>query len=70
VDANFVDQGYINRSPSIFYTWDYLDGPGRVDSGVDSPWVYNDIEVGDDLMEFRSLIVENNGGLSEPHEKL
>ncbi|KAF9536618.1 hypothetical protein EC957_010309, partial [Mortierella hygrophila] len=70
VDANFVDQSYLNLSPSIFYTWDYLDGPGRVDSGVDSPWVYNDIEVGDDLMAFRSLIVENNGGLSEPHEKL
>ncbi|KAF9323776.1 hypothetical protein BG006_001161 [Podila minutissima] len=69
-DMSFVDQGDLNQSTSRLYTWNFLDGPGRVDSDVDSHWVYNEIEVGGDLMACRNRIVENNGGLTEPYEKL
>ena len=67
---NFVDQEDLNQSTSRLYTWNFLDGPGRVDYDVDSHWVYNGIEVGGDLMACRNRIVENNGGLTEPYEKL
>ncbi|KAG0015828.1 hypothetical protein BGZ81_011500 [Podila clonocystis] len=69
-DVSFVDQGDLNQSTSRLYTWNFLDGPGRVDSDVDSYWVYNEIEIGADLMACRNRIVENNGGLTEPYEKL
>ncbi|KAG0017852.1 hypothetical protein BGZ82_000635, partial [Podila clonocystis] len=69
-DVSFVDQGDFNQSTSRLYTWNFLDGPGRVDSDVDSYWVHNEIEVGGDLMACRNRIVENNGGLTEPYEKL
>jgi len=69
-DMNFLDQEGLNLSTSRMYTWNYLDGPGRADSDVDSPWVYNQIDVGGHLMACRNRIVENNGGLTEPYEKL
>ncbi|KAG0339834.1 hypothetical protein BG000_001231 [Podila horticola] len=69
-DMSFVDQEDLNQSTSRLYTWNFLDGPGRVDSDVDSHWVCNEIEVGGDLMACRNRIVENNGGLTEPYEKL
>ncbi|KAG0077695.1 hypothetical protein BGZ92_001820 [Podila epicladia] len=69
-DMNFVDQEDLNQSTSRLYTWNFLDGPGRMDSDVDSHWMYNEIEVGGDLMACRNRIVENNGGLTEPYEKL
>ncbi|KAI8595475.1 hypothetical protein EDD21DRAFT_39071 [Dissophora ornata] len=69
-DMNFVDNSDLNLSTSRLYTWNFLDGPGRVDSDVDKYWVCNGIEVGGDLMAFRNRIVENNGGFTEPYEKL
>ncbi|KAF9115598.1 hypothetical protein BGX30_006222, partial [Mortierella sp. GBA39] len=69
-DLNFVDNEDLKLSTSRLYTWDFLDGPGRVDSDVDDFWVCNGIEVGGDLMACRNRIVENNGGLTEPYEKL
>ncbi|KAF9118220.1 hypothetical protein BGW39_001375 [Mortierella sp. 14UC] len=69
-DLSFVDNEDLKLSTSRLYTWDCLDGPGRVDSDVDNFWVCNGIEVGGDLMACRSRIVENNGGLAEPYEKL
>lgn len=36
VDTRFVDLDYRNQSTFRMYTWNFLDGPGRVDSGVDS----------------------------------
>ncbi|KAG9061641.1 hypothetical protein KI688_007222 [Linnemannia hyalina] len=69
-DMSFVDQGDINLSTSRWLTWNFLEGPGRVDSDVESHWVYNGIEVGYDLMACRNRIVGNNGGLTEPYEKL
>ena len=69
-DMNFVDREDLSLSRSRLYSWDFLDGPGRVDSDVDSYWVCNGVEVGGDLMACRNRIVENNGALSEPYEKL
>ncbi|KAF9542685.1 hypothetical protein EC957_001740 [Mortierella hygrophila] len=69
-DMSFVDQGDLNLSTSRWLTWNFLEGPGRVDSDVESHWVYNGIEVGGDLMACRNRIVGNNGGLTEPYEKL
>ncbi|KAG0299675.1 hypothetical protein BGZ98_009860, partial [Dissophora globulifera] len=68
-DMNFVDQGDLNQSTSRLYAWNFLDGPGRVDSEVESHWVCNGIEVGSDKMACRNRIVENNGGLTETYEK-
>ncbi|KAF9578015.1 hypothetical protein BGW38_006431, partial [Lunasporangiospora selenospora] len=69
-DFSSVDQEDPSRSPSILYTWDFMDGPGRVDSNVDSFWTHNGTCIGRDLIAFRNRVVENNGGLSESHEKL
>ncbi|KAG0282856.1 hypothetical protein BGZ97_008801, partial [Linnemannia gamsii] len=69
-DLNFMDNEDLKLSTSRLYTWDFLDGPGRVDSDVDNFWVCNGIEVGSDLMACRNRTVENNGGLTEPYEKL
>ncbi|KAF9341595.1 hypothetical protein BGZ91_005998 [Linnemannia elongata] len=69
-DLNFVDIEDLKLSTSRLYTWDFLDGPGRLNSDVDNFWVCNGIEVGGDLMACRRRIVENNGGLTEPYEML
>ncbi|KAG0361990.1 hypothetical protein BGZ54_008831 [Gamsiella multidivaricata] len=69
-DMNFVDQEDLNQSTSRLYSWNFLDGSGRLDSDVDSNWVHNEIDIGGDLMACRNRIVENNGGLTEPFEKL
>ncbi|KAF9198111.1 hypothetical protein BGZ49_001177 [Haplosporangium sp. Z 27] len=42
----------------------------RVDSRVDNLWVIDGEEIGRDLMEFRDRVVSENGGLTDPHEKL
>ncbi|KAF9933661.1 hypothetical protein FBU30_004904 [Linnemannia zychae] len=68
--SSFIYQSDSSRSVSKFYSWDYLDGPGRIDSNVETPWVYNEIAVGAALMRFRRKVVENNGGYTEAHEKL
>ncbi|KAG0047784.1 hypothetical protein BGZ83_007218 [Gryganskiella cystojenkinii] len=70
VDADFFDQEDLDLSTSKLYAWDFLDGLGRQDSNVDHHWVYKEVEIGSDLMVYRDRIVENNGGLTEPHEML
>ena len=69
-DLTFVDDEDLKLSTSRLYTWDFLDGPGRVDSDVDSFWMCNGIEVGGDLMACRNRIVEINGGLTASYENL
>ncbi|KAF9994778.1 hypothetical protein BGZ79_000418 [Entomortierella chlamydospora] len=69
-DTSFRTDQDLHVSTSKIYTWDYLEGDGRRDSHVDSPWIINEIEVGRDLMDFRDGIIQENGMLSDPHEKL
>ncbi|KAF9345389.1 hypothetical protein BGX26_003173 [Mortierella sp. AD094] len=69
-DSSFVYQGDPAQSTTRLYSWDFLDGPGRVDSDVDSPWVYNGTAIGAALMKFRRRTIENNGGYTETHQKL
>ena len=69
-DPDFLDEEKLYLSTSRLYALNYLEGPGRLDSNVDSYWIYNEIEIGSDLMEYRNQIVENNGGLTEPHQML
>ncbi|KAF9204637.1 hypothetical protein BGZ49_005069 [Haplosporangium sp. Z 27] len=68
--STFVDQGDPAQSISKLYTWNYLSGDGRVDSNVDFYWTYNGKSIGDYLMKFRVRTVQNNGGLTEPCQKL
>ncbi|KAF9943992.1 hypothetical protein BGZ70_005174, partial [Mortierella alpina] len=69
-DSNFREDWSLDLSTSRLYTWDFLQGPGRVDSGVDSHWVCNGIEIGRDPLSFRDRIVYNNGGICDPYEML
>jgi len=70
-DPNFVDLEDFYNSTSKLYFWDYLDGPGRKDSEVDQKWVMDSvIELSSDLMAFRNRVIESNGGIAEPFEKL
>ncbi|KAF9925383.1 hypothetical protein BGZ67_008709, partial [Mortierella alpina] len=69
-DPDFQEDWGLELSTSRLYTWDYLHGPGRVDSGVESHWVCNGVEVGRDLLSFRDRIVDNNGGICDPYEML
>ncbi|KAF9111728.1 hypothetical protein BGX27_004516, partial [Mortierella sp. AM989] len=70
VGSSFIYQSDPATSISKLYSWDYLDGPGRVDSNVDTPCVYNEIALSAALMKFRRRIIGNNGGYTEAHEKL
>ncbi|KAG0354841.1 hypothetical protein BG005_006171 [Podila minutissima] len=49
-DMSFMDQEDLNQSTSRLYTWDFLDGAGRVDSEVDNHWVYNEIKDDEDAV--------------------
>lgn len=69
-DLNFVDQGSLGQSTSRLFGWNYLEGDGRVESDVESHWVYNGVDIGSELMACRDRIVEHNFGLTEPYEKL
>ncbi len=69
-DASFREDWGLGLSTSRLYIWNFVNGPGRVDSGVDSHWVCNGVEVGRDLLSFRDRIVENNGGIGDPYEML
>ncbi|KAF9932917.1 hypothetical protein BGZ65_004275, partial [Modicella reniformis] len=69
-DTSFVDQGDPTQSTSRLYSWNFLDGEGRVDSDVDSHWKHNGTVIGADLMRFRTRTVENNGGLTDAYQKL
>lgn len=69
-DSDFVqlDDPYYSTSKQFF--WDYLGGPGRVDSDVQSHWMCGATVVGAELMKIRKRAVENNVGLTDPHQKL
>ncbi|KAF9578190.1 hypothetical protein BGW38_006145 [Lunasporangiospora selenospora] len=69
-DASYCTDQDLRESISKIYTWNYFEGNGRIDSHVDTAWIINDTDVGHDLMDFRDRVVQENGGLTEPHEKL
>ncbi|KAF9086308.1 hypothetical protein BGX27_003225 [Mortierella sp. AM989] len=69
-DSSFRTDQDLRESTSKLFTWNYLDGRGRLDSCVDNAWVVNGIEAGRDLMGFRDRVVRENGGLTGPYEKL
>ncbi|KAF9357897.1 hypothetical protein BGX34_009152 [Mortierella sp. NVP85] len=60
----------LDESTSRIYTWDYLKGNGRRDSNVSTAWRHNGVDISNDLMEFRDRVVQENGGLNHPHQKL
>ncbi|KAF9897105.1 hypothetical protein BX616_006174, partial [Lobosporangium transversale] len=68
-DLSFSTQESTQSSSRIF-SWDFLDGGGWIDSKVDSHWVHKGISISTDLMKFRIRTVQDNGGLTEPHQKL
>ncbi|KAK3845405.1 MAG: hypothetical protein J3R72DRAFT_29278 [Linnemannia gamsii] len=69
-DSSFVDQDDPAQSTTRLYSWNFLDGRGRVDSDVDSYWVCNGTAIGAELMRFRRWTVENNGGFTKARQKL
>ncbi|KAF8923217.1 hypothetical protein BGZ58_003223 [Dissophora ornata] len=52
------------------YVYNFLAGGGREDSGLETPWTHNDVDISKDLMTFRDRIVQENYGVSQPHEML
>ncbi|KAI8601222.1 hypothetical protein EDD21DRAFT_415123 [Dissophora ornata] len=69
-DASYCTDQDLRESTSKLFTWNYLEGGGRLDSHVDNAWIIDDIVVGRDLMDFRDRVVQENGGLTGPYEKL
>ncbi|KAF9436840.1 hypothetical protein BGZ76_002801 [Entomortierella beljakovae] len=69
-DQSFGTHEDPNQSTSKLYTWNFLDGEGRIDSTVHSHWVHNGTTIGAELMKFRIRTIQNNGGLTETHQKL
>lgn len=69
-DPDYHTDQDLHESTTRYYAWSYLEGNGRHDSNVESAWIFNDTEVGQDLMDFRDRVIQENGGLTEPHEKL
>ncbi|KAG0260558.1 hypothetical protein BGZ95_004397 [Linnemannia exigua] len=68
VDLSFSNEDVV--STTKFYAWNFLEGSGRRDSNVDDGWVFNNAELGFDLMQFRERVIQENGGLTQSHEKL
>ncbi|KAG0249743.1 hypothetical protein BG011_008985, partial [Mortierella polycephala] len=69
-DGSYIDQEEEYKPKIKTFVHDFLDGDGRRDPNVEDQWVHGDIEVGEALLAFRDRVVENNFGLSQPHEKL
>ncbi|KAI8594522.1 hypothetical protein EDD21DRAFT_359837 [Dissophora ornata] len=69
-DASYCSDQDLRDSTSKVFTWNYLDGSGRLSSHVDTAWTVDGTEVGRDLMEFRDRVVRENGALTKPYEKL
>ncbi|ORZ19064.1 hypothetical protein BCR41DRAFT_37476 [Lobosporangium transversale] len=69
-DLSFSENGESVVSTSVLYSWDFLDGPGRLESNVSELWMCDGVDVGGELMACRDRIVENNGGLTGSYEKL
>ncbi|KAF9927866.1 hypothetical protein BGZ65_006561 [Modicella reniformis] len=69
-DPDYHTDQDLHESTTRLYTCNYLEGNGRHDSNVESAWIFNDTEIGQDLMDFRDRVIQENGGLTEAHEKL
>ncbi|KAF8928417.1 hypothetical protein BGZ58_009670 [Dissophora ornata] len=69
-DDSFVHVDEVHEPEGKMFTYDFLDGDGRYDSNVEEQWIYSNIEIGKALLAFRSRVVGNNFGISQPHEKL
>ncbi|KAF8923766.1 hypothetical protein BGZ58_002577, partial [Dissophora ornata] len=69
-DSSFSSSRGLHESTSRVYSWNYLEGNGRLDSSVNSAWRYNDFDISRDLMDFRHRVIQENGGLNHPHQKL
>ncbi|KAG0220720.1 hypothetical protein BGX31_010670 [Mortierella sp. GBA43] len=69
-DPSFAPHEHSELSTTRMFAWNFLEGNGRLDSNVDNPWVYDNTEISRDLMEFRDRVIQDNGSLTEPHEKL
>ncbi|GJJ74342.1 hypothetical protein EMPS_06700 [Entomortierella parvispora] len=74
-DPDFLSDQDLYDSTSGLYAWNFLEGDGRHDSNVESTWTYSNVDIGPvdigpDLMYFRDQVLENNGSLAEPYEKL
>lgn len=52
------------------YVYNFLAGGGREDSGLETPWTHNGVDISKDLMTFRDRIVQEKYGVSQPHEML
>lgn len=69
-DLRFNSDQDLYESMTKMYSWNYLEGKERLDSNVDRSWIYKNIAVGRDVMGVRDRAVLENGGLTEPYEKL
>ncbi|KAF9579256.1 hypothetical protein BGW38_004564, partial [Lunasporangiospora selenospora] len=69
-DSSFSSSRGLYESTSRVYSWNYLEGNGRLDSSVNSAWMYNDVDISHDLMDFRHRVIQENGALNHPHQKL
>ncbi|KAG0358967.1 hypothetical protein BGZ54_010203 [Gamsiella multidivaricata] len=69
-DISYEDEGETYYDLGKVYANDFLVGEGRKDSRVNQQWVYDNIQIGQALLDFRDRAVENNFGISQPHEIL
>ncbi|KAF9090108.1 hypothetical protein BGX27_002331 [Mortierella sp. AM989] len=63
-------KGSETPSESNMYVYNFLVGGGRKDSRLKTLWTHNGINISEDLMTFRDRVVQDNFGISEPHEML
>ncbi|KAF9158072.1 hypothetical protein BGX21_003732 [Mortierella sp. AD011] len=66
----YLYHGSVTSSESNLYVYNFLAGGGREDSGLETPWTHNGIDISKDLMTFRDRVVQENYGISQPHEML
>ncbi|KAF9906715.1 hypothetical protein BX616_000644 [Lobosporangium transversale] len=66
IDGSFTDFEDQHQPEAKMFAYNFLDGDGRADSIVEEHWVHNNIDISKALLEFRSRVVENNFGLSQP----
>jgi len=69
-DTSFSSSQGLYQSTSRIYSWNFLEGHGKLDSSVECVWIYNGVDISCDLMDFRSRVIQENGGLNYPHRKL
>ncbi|KAF9198502.1 hypothetical protein BGZ49_000663, partial [Haplosporangium sp. Z 27] len=66
----YSDHGSETSSESNMYVNNFLVGGGREDSGLETPWTHNGIDISKDLMTFRNRVVQENYGISQPYKML